>query len=476
MMIYFIFKSTKRIKVKVLLVLEYCIPLLIAVLLTLRERSKFASMPSYEINLNLTEYFPVLVRQIYASFPLSYFSSNPGDIFTHDTRKIINEISIADSITVILFLLIVIMLLSKTADFPFRSPKPKGLKSFKKIESRKHANTRLTEQLVVNRIKDSARRKVLVFGSMLLILPNMLIALSPTYQYLIYWGIAHLPVYISYFGSFLVLSVLVDKLMTVSRKNLRHSIAIFLIALISIGYAINLQNNRLVVETQNQTYWYKRNFIESSQSATNFLANLKSDSLLLYSVEDNLSLDVQPFLYSLIGINVENIDTRRLLPWYKQFQEGRSAEELKSENPDYWTRFGSSESDLFSKYKNVYIIKYWSDSYSQGYVTTAEISDLVLAIDDGATFVKTIGANILVLKSEKEALKFEYRTFLCPKLISTCLDRSNYLKTSRAGNFSEYGEFKQYLVTTEAAINQMSAWLDFKSIRIEGMDSHNLEP
>lgn len=470
-MIYFIYKSTKNLREKLSLVAWFCMPLSIALLLTLRERTKFTSMPSYEINFSLIEYFPALLRQIYASFPLSYFYSNPGGIFNHDFKTIIGKIMISDLITITLFLVIVSYVLSKTDYLSWKSLHSSGKTLPKKRLSKKTKNKLIAEQISVKGVKDSNRRHIFMVGVMLLILPNMLIALSPTYQYLIYWGIAHLPVYICYFGSFLILSVLVDKKMAKSGNRTKHSVAIILIACISIGYAINLQNNRQIVETQNQTYWYKRHFLEMLQKETSFLSSLKTDSLLLYSVEDNLSLDVQPFLYSLTGARIENIDTRRLIPWYKKFREGGKVEDLKTENPDYWAKFGSKESELFSKYKNVFIIKYWSDSYLQGYVAIAEISDLVLDIDDEATFVKTIGAQIFVLKSDKVSLKIEHKTFTCPKLISECLIQANAVTSLSTEDFSKSGQFIKYRLLPEVKSKFDSAWFDFKSIKIGGMDS-----
>jgi len=475
-MIYLIYKSTKHLREKAILVFWYCVPLSIAVLLTLRERSKFTSMPSYEINLNLTEYFPALLRQIYASFPLSYFLSNPGGIFTHDSQEIFNKISLTDLITIALFIVIVVYIFLEMDLLSFRSRKSTRAKYQKNRLSSKNRKSLLAEQISSKRFNDSNRRQMFLIGTMLLILPNMLIALSPTYQYLISWGIAHLPVYICYFGSFLILIAGVDKFMSKSQSHLKLLIAIVLITTISAGYAINLQNNRQVVETQNQTYWYKRNFLEMSQKQTNFLANLKSDSLLLYSVDDNLSLDVQPFLYSLTGVRAENIDTRRLIPWYKKFREGGNAKELKTENPDYWAKFGAAESELFSKYRNVFIIKYWSDSYSRGYVTFAEISNLVLEINDKATFVQTSSAKIFVLKADRRALKIEYRTFSCPGLSAACRSHLNYVGTLPGENISRSGGFLEYSFQPEVASKLISTWLDVKSIKIQGMDTEIYGP
>jgi len=432
-------------------------------------------MPSYEINFSLIEYFPALLRQIYASFPLSYFYSNPGGIFNHDFKKIIDKVLISDIITITLFLVIVSYVLSKKGFLSSKTLHSAGT-SPKKHLSKKTKNRLIAEQISVNSVKDSNRRHIFMVGLMLLTLPNMLIALSPTYQYLIYWGIAHLPVYICYFGSFLILSVAIDKIMAKSGNHIKQFVVIVLIACISTGYAINFQNNRQIIETQNQTYWYKRNFLEISQKETSFLSTLKSDSLLLYSVEDNLSLDLQPFLYSLTGARIENVDTRRLIPWYKKFREGGIVEDLKIENPDYWAKFGSKESELFSKYNKIFIVKYWSDSYLQGYVSIADISDLVLDIDDKATFIKTTGAQIFVLKSGKGPLKIEYETFSCPKLSSECLIQANGVTSLSTEDFSTSGRFIKFWLTPDAISKIDSAWLDFKSIKIGGMDGEINEP
>jgi hypothetical protein len=150
--------------------------------------------------------------------------------------------------------------------------------------------------------------------------------------------------------------------------------------------------------------------------------------------------------------------------------------ELKTENPDYWAKFGSKESELFSKYNKIFIIKYWSDSHLQGYVSIADISDLVLDIDDKATFIKTTGAQIYVLKSGKGPLKIEYETFSCPKLSSECLIQANGVTSLPTEDSSTSGRFIKFWLTPDAISKIDSAWLDFKSIKIGGMDGEINEP
>lgn len=94
------------------------------------------------------------------------------------------------------------------------------------------------------------------------------------------------------------------------------------------------------------------------QKKSNFINQIPDNSLILFSVDDNLSPDDQPFIFSLAGREIKNVDTRRLLPWYKNIQDSNKTEKYKAEDLVYWNNFGTSEKDLFIKYANVYILKY----------------------------------------------------------------------------------------------------------------------
>ncbi len=467
---FFILRSNKHMKEKFTYIFIYFIPLTTAILLSLRERRRYESMPAYQTNFNIFDWFPALIRQIYASFPLSYYKSNPGDIFDHNINSLLEKITFSDRVTVLLFVVITVVIIKRTNWInPRKNFSRTTDKVHRKLRNKKNRDDSI--DIVKNvRVILFNEKDLLMFGLLLLITPNLLIALSPTYQYLIYWGVGHIPVYISYFGAYLILSFLTVTIL--SKQKYYRKIGIFwlLMAIISAGYLVNFQNNRQIIETQNQTYWYKRTFLESMQKKSNFLQRIPENSLILFSVDDNLSLDVGPFIFSLTGKQIQNVDTRRLLPWYKNMKNANTLEKYKTEDPVYWDRYGTSEKDLFSKYSRVFIIKYWSDSFEKGYVTLSEISSLVLDNEDKATFVKVIQTEIYLLNTEPQITELYFKTFSCPQLISNCLTKPVNLLLGSKEKLSLQSKYAVFSVDLQNADIQSSDWIDFKSIQIGGMD------
>ena len=86
-------------------------------------------------------------------------------------------------------------------------------------------------------------------------------------------------------------------------------------------------------------------------------------------------------------------------------------EKHKTEVPAYRDSFGASEKDLFSKYSNVFILKYWSDSFEEGYAVLSEISDVVLDEEDRATFIKVITTNIYSMNTKPKVMDLYFNAF-----------------------------------------------------------------
>jgi hypothetical protein len=457
-------------KEKFVFIFTFTIPLTMAILLSLRERQLYEVMPAYQINFKIVEWFPALIRQMYASFPLSYFKSNPGGIFDHNVNLLVQKITLSDLITVILFVTIIVVIIKKTN---FINPKKNISRTADNARRklRKKMNVDYSMNIAENtRVILFNEKDLFIFGLLLLITPNLLLALSPTYQYLIYWGVGHIPVYISYFGTYLIMSFIAFTILSKQRNFRKIIIFWLLIATITASYLVNFQNNRQIIETQNQTYWYKRAFLETMQKESKFLQQIPINSLILFSVDDNLSLDVGPFIFSLTGKQIQNIDTRRLLPWYKNMQDSRNLGKYKTENPFYWDKYGKSEKDLFSKYSNVFILKYWSDSFEKGYVTLSEISDLVLDYEDKSTFVKVIETKIYFLNAKPRITELYFNAFSCPQLFSNCLVKPGYLLLGSIENLSPQSRYASFSIDFQNVGIQSSDWINFKSIQINGMD------
>ena len=468
--VFFVLRSNKNIKLKLIYILAYSTPLTIAILLSMRERQRYESMAAYQINTNIAEWFPALIRQMYASLPLSYYKSNPGNLFDHNINSLLQKITFNDLMTSLLFVILTVVIIKRTNWIKpriklGRTKNKAQSKIRRKINSDYSIDNESNAKPVIFNEKD-----LLIFGFLLLTTPNVLIALSPTYQYLIYWGVGHIPVYISYFGAYLIISFAVTTIISKQRNYQRIATFWLLMAMITAGYLINFQNNRQVIETQNQTYWYKRSFLESMHKKSNFLQKVPENSLILFSVEDNLSLDTGPFIYSLTGKQIKNIDTRRLLPWYKSMQDTTDLEKHKTEVPAYWDSFGASEKDLFIKYSNVFIIKYWSDSFEEGYVIFSEISDLLLDEEDRAAYVKIIKTNIYLINTKPKVMDLIFNAFSCPRLLLNCPAKSVQLLLSSSVKPDLQSDYQMFSVDLQNAGALPSDWIDFKSIHIGDKD------
>jgi len=468
--VFFVLRSNKNIKEKLSYILAYTIPLTIAILLSVHERQRYESMAAYQINTNIAEWFPALIRQMYASFPLSYYKSNPGNLFDHNVNSLLQKITFSDLMTSLLFVIITVVIIKRTN---WIKPRIKIGRTKNKAQNKIRKKPNLDYSIdnesnakpVIFNEKD-----LLIFGFLLLTIPNVLIALSPTYQYLIYWGVGHIPVYISYFGAYLIIIFAVTTILSKQRNYQRIATFWLLVAMITAGYLINFQNNRQVIETQNQTYWYKRSFLESMQKNSNFLQKIPENSLILFSVDDNLSLDTGPFIFSLTGKQIKNIDTRRLLPWYKNMQDITDLEKHKTEVPSYWDSFGASEKDLFSKYSNVFILKYWSDSFEEGYAILAEISDLVLDEEDKAAYVKIMETDVYLMNKKLNMTDLYFNTFSCPRLLLSCPAKPVQLFLSSSGKPDLQSDYQMFSVDLQNAGSLSSNWIDFKSIHIGDKD------
>jgi hypothetical protein len=110
---------------------------------------------------------------------------------------------------------------------------------------------------------------LLGLGVFLLVLPNVLIALSPRYQREVHRGIAYLPVFISCLGVGVLGGTLVHWILSAlsRRPRGRHAVAVgaaaIVITLTCLG-AVNAEINRRSIETANEAVWYPREIAASA--------------------------------------------------------------------------------------------------------------------------------------------------------------------------------------------------------------------
>jgi hypothetical protein len=102
-----------------------------------------------------------------------------------------------------------------------------------------------------------------ILGVGLLVLPNVLIALSARYQGEVFWGVGYLPVYVSYFGVALLVVAGVGGAFSWARPlpwaKIVFAASAVALAGMAVGVAVlDYQNNALDVEYVNRQYLYPR--------------------------------------------------------------------------------------------------------------------------------------------------------------------------------------------------------------------------
>jgi hypothetical protein len=120
-----------------------------------------------------------------------------------------------------------------------------------------------------------------------LVLPNVLIALSPRYQTETAWGIGYLPVYASCFGMALLLLALtcgLYRLAARAKRSVVVSAVVTVLLAAGLGYVavVNHENNRISVETANVNVWYARDMVTTAMER-GLLNGLPSGSTLVMS-------------------------------------------------------------------------------------------------------------------------------------------------------------------------------------------------
>jgi hypothetical protein len=185
----------------------------------------------YVPNLNLREYIIALAKQTIAAFPLSY--AYYAGLRQIDLRSYFSRIIIFIASLYFLSYLII--------------------------------SNAVVNELFVQRKSEFNAKLFSIFGLFLLILPGVLVALSPKYQYELSWGTGYLPVYISYFGLMIIAICAIYKIYD---RNIYNKKNVFLITLIlalifsltgSITYACNLRT----FDELNNEWLYPRMIIEN---------------------------------------------------------------------------------------------------------------------------------------------------------------------------------------------------------------------
>jgi hypothetical protein len=212
-----------------------------------------------------------LVKQIYATVPLSYYFSDPNSLFGKNNILPFNTIFFQS-----------VALVSTAALFIYLAGT--FSKELYRLEN-EDSNDNLTGGVQV----------LFGVGFSLLVLPSFLLALSPKYQSEILWGLAYTPVYIASFGmSFLILGVLYY----LRHKFKDNSRLFFIGSALFAGCAIatvllNYRNNKVVVISSN-TFWHHPRTILEQALENGLISEVRDNSYLF--IDSNFPWDIKTFV------------------------------------------------------------------------------------------------------------------------------------------------------------------------------------
>ena len=321
----------KKVKSAIKLSIPYACASLTTILISVYFRSKIDIFnEGYTINFNIKLYFTTLAKQIFSSFPLSYYTSDPSKVFFHTASGIFSNIKLIDVLVTCIFIAIMVYILKKI--------KPDFKQPFK--------------ILIVG-----------IFGIALMVLPAVMISLAPKHQNMAV-GIGYLPVYIQYFGTCIISIVLIIWLLSMLKSVIiKRFVCTFIILIMTFTTILNLQNNRIVVEQTNTVMHYPR-IVLSDALKTGILNDIPENSTIL--VSGKAQWDNKYFFY---------LDTK------KQYNVVNTV--------DYLKELTQNDKPINDKYilkdlqkNNVFILKYNTNNVNEGYAIFSKVKDILINLPD----------------------------------------------------------------------------------------------
>lgn len=214
----------------------------------------------YSMGSSIKAYLITLARQLTGTFPLSYFISDPQNIFCSTINCFIDKITALDLIIVGAFLWVA-----------------------KKIIER--GNEKPNYLLMIT------------LGFAFFITPALLIALSVKHQNELFYGTAYLPVYIQYFGLGLIIISGIEYLWNTVKSHKIRTISMTIIGILwALMILLNLQNNRIVVEEFNRGWFYPRAFLKTTLD-NGFFNDIAADSTIIKNSNVPYSFDDKYFFF-----------------------------------------------------------------------------------------------------------------------------------------------------------------------------------
>ena len=294
----------------------------------IRSQITISENSAYVINLDVVKYCFTVARQIIAAFPLSYYFFDPQKIAVHNLAGILSGVTIIDISISILFLYLVFSILKW-------SP---------------------LEKINV--------KYLFLLGISFIIIPSLLIGLSPKYQAEIILGIGYLPVYFQYFGMLIFLaSILIYINRKIKSKKADYILKVLISIFIVLISNINIQTNRLVIENFNSIMYYPRLILENSMH-NNLFKNVPANSTILLEKSSSwYRWDNKYFFYLNSNKRLNIIDKSQYLS------------DLAEKSGNSISKYGDLKYIDLSKDK-IYTLKYESNEKNIGYVFLGKVHDI----------------------------------------------------------------------------------------------------
>lgn len=228
--------------------------------------------------------------------------------------------------------------------------------------------------------------RFLLFAVSLWLCPGCLIAVSAKYQSELYWGVAHISVYLAWFGMLLVLlwlSAAVYRLI-VRTKPLKHKTAIWMKSIVTIALAMVLvleqQNMRIAIQ-QTQAYWRFPKAAYAAAADSQLLAQLPEGATLVSMTDYEWN---GPTFYTEYSHIVLNCISRQQLGEEVQEKGKPEGQEIlwTPDRPLWAIYYSGTDSEYFATLGKIDTVRYRSDTQE---ITDVLVSDLSIYTTKGET-------------------------------------------------------------------------------------------
>jgi hypothetical protein len=292
------------------------------------------------------DFFSIIItmsKNIVAAFPLSYYIIDPNKIFAHGITDFLSDYIII-LIIIMIFYGIILLNLSKKVSIEIKG------------------------------INVISIKKILIFAFSLIILPTVIISLSPKYQSELLWGIGYSPIYISSFGVALVISIsfFYFYIPSIQKKiNWTYTKIFCIFCILIIGF-ISLNANYLVISQSNHYWKYPRELIERSMDKGLF-DNMPDNSTLI--VQNGNGWDISAFYRMHLGDKIKYFGTGARHWHINGYDIHQDISEFLISNTSNIYSYN------FPQSSNVYYLSYESVDDKTGHVTLAKINYLNASSD-----------------------------------------------------------------------------------------------